>query len=585
MKIQALDALLSLSFALHSGRGVYAVLIGSGLSTAAGIPTGYQVVLDLIRRIARTRQEDCEPDPEAWYHRTLGEQPTYPGLLKRLARTPAERQQILRAYFEPSPDGKAKQPTKAHDVLAQLVKSGYVRVILTTNFDRLIEHSLEANGVSPTTISRPTAAVGATPLTHAPCTLIKLHGDYLDPSIKNTPEELQKYDRKIDRLLDRILDEYGLIVCGWSADWDDALREAIERCKSRRYTTFWAVRGSPSDAAARLIHHRGAEIIPIKDADAFFFEAHQKVLSLASFDAQHPLSPKIAAATLKRMLPDEKLLIELYDLVNSETERVVDKISDSRMPTSTPVSQDEARTRLQRYEEATATLRALVTTGCRWGAGLHLPLWTGALDRLLSHSEVGGYDVWAKFRRYPALLTLYSSGIVAVAASNLHTLRALFFAPRMFHDGEQFKLIDLLYPASVMESDVAKKLLPSKERARTPLSDHLFDFLREPLREFLPADRDYEYAFNRFEYLLSLVHVHEAQARGGYVTVPIGRFGWQGPLHRGYQAVAELQNAVENTSAQYPLIDAALFPSSIAFKEAVEIVRARVAQLPWQIDG
>ena len=43
----------------------------------------------------------------------------------------------------------------------------------------------------------------------------------------------------MNRLLDQVFDEYGLIVCGGSADWDKA-RAAIERCPNRRDTTYWS---------------------------------------------------------------------------------------------------------------------------------------------------------------------------------------------------------------------------------------------------------------------------------------------------------------------------------------------------------
>ena len=75
---------------------------------------------------------------------------------------------------------------------------------------------------------------------------MKLNGDYLDTRIKNTSTELDSYHPSVDRLLDRVLDEYGLIVCGWSADWDTALRRAFERCPTHRYTTFWASRNPPA---------------------------------------------------------------------------------------------------------------------------------------------------------------------------------------------------------------------------------------------------------------------------------------------------------------------------------------------------
>jgi hypothetical protein len=46
---------------------------------------------------------------------------------------PAERQQLLRQYFEPTPEEAEqhlKVPTLAHLAVAELVKGGYVRVIL-----------------------------------------------------------------------------------------------------------------------------------------------------------------------------------------------------------------------------------------------------------------------------------------------------------------------------------------------------------------------------------------------------------------------------------------------------------------------
>ena len=56
---------LALAMSVHSNKGVYALLLGSGISRSAGIPTGWEVVLDLIRKLARAQGADCEPDPEA----------------------------------------------------------------------------------------------------------------------------------------------------------------------------------------------------------------------------------------------------------------------------------------------------------------------------------------------------------------------------------------------------------------------------------------------------------------------------------------------------------------------------------------
>ena len=85
----------SLAFSMHANPGVYAVLVGSGVSRAARTPTGWEITLDLVRRIARIRNETCDPDPERWYRNTLGKEADYSDLLDSLCRTAAERQQLL----------------------------------------------------------------------------------------------------------------------------------------------------------------------------------------------------------------------------------------------------------------------------------------------------------------------------------------------------------------------------------------------------------------------------------------------------------------------------------------------------------
>ena len=294
-----IDPTLSLAISVSSNKGIYALLLGSGISRSAGIPTGWEVVVDLVNTLAQLQGEAGEPDPVGWYKETFGEEPNYSQLLDSLAKSPSERNQLLRRYFEPSEmerEQRLKVPTAAHRAIAELVANGSIRVILTTNFDRLMEQALEAAGIVPTVISTPDAVEGALPLAHTRCTIIKLHGDYLDIRIKNTPDELERYDPRFNTLLDRIFDEYGLIVSGWSAEWDSALRTAVERCRGHRFTTYWVTRGEPAEAAKRLITLRRGVVITARDADAFFVALAEKVTALEEMNRPHPLSAKVAIA-------------------------------------------------------------------------------------------------------------------------------------------------------------------------------------------------------------------------------------------------------------------------------------------------
>ena len=421
--------MISLAFTVHGNRGVYALMLGSGVSRPAGIPTGWEVVLDLIEAVARLRGEDTAGDPAGWYRATYGGEPDYAVLLGELAASPSERSRLLRGYFEPTEDEREqglKLPTPAHRAIARLVAGGFIRVMVTTNFDRLLETALEAEGVTPTVIATADAVEGALPLAHTACTVIKLHGDYLDARIKNTPDELATYDARLDRLLDRVFDEYGLIVCGWSAEWDTALRDAISRCKSHRFTTYWAARGELGESARDLLVTRRGTHVPISDADFFFVELEEKVTALEELQAPHPASAQLAVATLKRYLADERYRIRLHDLVLSEADRVVRETSDAAFPLSGIAANEEMKPRLARYEAICGTLVAMIAVGCYWGEPEHQQLWVSALDRLVNRfSEWAGQEVWLNLRFYPAVLALYGGGIGAIAAGKLETLAAL----------------------------------------------------------------------------------------------------------------------------------------------------------------
>jgi hypothetical protein len=299
------DPQTQLAFATYENKGVFAVLLGSGLSRAAEIPTGWEITLDLIRRVALAQGVEEQSDWAEWYRQKTGEEPSYSALLEELASSAEERRSILHSYIEPTERDREegrKAPTAAHRAIADLVLGGYVRVIVTTNFDRLMENALRERGVEPTIIASVDALSGAEPITHSACYILKLHGDYKDARILNTDTELSAYPVPYDALLDRIFDEHGLIVCGWSGDWDHALRAAFLRAPNRRYPVYWAARGKLAPGAQDLVDHRRARIVPIADADSFFSGLRERVETLAQNQRQNPLSVELLINSAKRNL-------------------------------------------------------------------------------------------------------------------------------------------------------------------------------------------------------------------------------------------------------------------------------------------
>ena len=83
-----IDPVLLLAYTLHTSPGVYAVLLGSGVSSAAGVPTGWAITLDLVRKLAHLEGDNAGVEPEAWYRGRFGAAPGYSDLLHRLGSHP-----------------------------------------------------------------------------------------------------------------------------------------------------------------------------------------------------------------------------------------------------------------------------------------------------------------------------------------------------------------------------------------------------------------------------------------------------------------------------------------------------------------
>ena len=293
----------------------------------------------------------------------------------------------MHSYIEPTEqdreEGK-KIPTPAHEALADLVRAGYVRVIVTTNFDRLMENALRERGVEPTIVASVDALKGAEPIAHSACYILKLHGDYKDARILNTDEELSGYPDEYNNLLDRIFDEYGLIVCGWSGEWDHALRAAFMRAPNRRYPVYWAARGKPGSGAEEIIAHRSARLMQIPDADSFFSSLAQRVQTLEATHRQNPLGIDLLVNSTKRYLSKPEYRIQLDELFAGETERLIEQIDTPAFTGQGGWDQEEFRNRIALYEAATEPLARMAgRTGALGDGNEFLSSWICSMPFVL----------------------------------------------------------------------------------------------------------------------------------------------------------------------------------------------------------
>ena len=541
MPVFTIDPLTQLAFSVYENKGVFALLLGSGLSRAASIPTGWEMTLDLIRRVAVARGIAEQADWAAWYWRTAGQEPNYSTLLEELAFSQEERRSILHRYIEPNEQDREenrKIPTAAHHAIADLVRGGYIRVIVTTNFDRLMENALRDRGVEPTVVSSVDALAGAEPITHSACFILKIHGDYKDARILNTEAELGGYPAQYDALLDRILDEHGLIVCGWSGEWDQALRAAFLRALNRRYSVFWAARGSLRSGAEELAKHRRARVIPIADADSFFSTLRQRVETLAASQRQNPMSIELLVNSAKRFLAKAEHRIELEDLFAQQTDRLLTLLDSSDLAPPATWDKEMFRAYVKRYEAATEALTVMCGVLGRWGEGNELTLVLDIIRSLYAHAEKlgSGFPSYLGLRSYPALLIFTSYGLGLTRAGRWPVLHRLFSAMIDQQHRQAVRTIDAFSVGTWRGAERGEwKQLEGLDRRKTPLSDYLLALFSEWGKRFVGLTPDFELVFERFEVLASLAHLERNTkadlqtelTRSGGTFMPMGRSGWQ----------------------------------------------------------
>jgi len=94
-----IDPLTALAFSIYENKGVYCLLLGSGVSRPSEIPTGWEITLDLVRRVAALHGVTEEPDWATWYKATFGAEPKYSELLDQLASTADERRSLCTAIL------------------------------------------------------------------------------------------------------------------------------------------------------------------------------------------------------------------------------------------------------------------------------------------------------------------------------------------------------------------------------------------------------------------------------------------------------------------------------------------------------
>lgn len=216
-------------------------LLGAGASASAGVPTAAQIIDDLLLRLYAdefgiVRQALDVADPAVADRIRLHYQGKY-GIPERGARDEysavfeiaindeAARREYLRQLL------RGRRPCYGQRVLGAAVSAQLVDLLITTNFDELIETAVaDARTAAEAAPLLSVAALDSAPRATAAVAddewplLIKLHGDFRELPLKNLDGELQTQDATLRQAVVDASRRFGLAVSGYSGRDQSVMR-------------------------------------------------------------------------------------------------------------------------------------------------------------------------------------------------------------------------------------------------------------------------------------------------------------------------------------------------------------------------
>ncbi len=533
------DAVIPVALAMYHSPRRYALLVGSGISRDTRIFTAGEITDDLIRKIAGKTFKGNQK-PQDWYNETKGHSPTFTGLLKEFAHTPDDRTAILRPYFEPIENGKPVkvEPTQAHVSIARLVRDGIISMILTTNFDPLLEEAIrKETGKAPVVITRDSDP-RLMEIAGDHCRIVMINGRYPNTDLKLTPEDLAEYvdkDAEIASYLDRIFSEYGLLICGWSGEHDLGLvKILVAERPTRRFSIFWCNRDSPEKIPVEIRSKLAISIIRIESANEFFSDLESRIELLKRHERISPLTVESAVKKVKEALREPRPELTLSDLVHEETERVLTEINRSDIfPEGNIDGKACFKSRIEELERVASPLAAMVATIAYYDDGNYTDLITETIDRLINlpvigiiltethisnrRSEINQYvDYFQRLRLYPALLTVYASGIAAVHKGNFTNLSVILEKPRMrpsaYNSIEPvafFERVNMWYVTETYEQWIVDFSL-ERFGKRGDAYYYITKVIQGIVNPLIPHEHYYNASFDIFECLFGICYVSQS---------------------------------------------------------------------------
>ncbi|HEX6667337.1 MAG TPA: SIR2 family protein [Solirubrobacterales bacterium] len=268
---------------LRLAPGHYAFLLGAGMSAGAGIPLGGAIVTMLRQRLVEELRRDISPEAGESLFEELGwfrdPDAEYAEALQRAFSSDHERQRFFRDLIA------GKMPTLAHYYLASIIANGHCNLVLTTNFDDLLEKALASLRLDEFNVVAHASESEYLAVNPELVTVVKLHGHYTFPQLSNLSSDTKRLQRRLREYFEFLMRDHGLIVAGY-AGRDRSIMDPITRSLRDRTIprgVVWCIRRREAVAETsylRELERLGAgnvRFLGIQDMDDFYRDLHQRL--------------------------------------------------------------------------------------------------------------------------------------------------------------------------------------------------------------------------------------------------------------------------------------------------------------------
>ena len=305
----------------------YVLFLGAGASWNSGVVTASDMVgtwrSRLYERSGTRMKYKTWLSKQSWYNTDE----EYGYLFEYLYDEPSQRRDYIETILENT------SPSWGYVYLASLLQRQVFNAVLTTNFDDLINEAcyLYTDNVRPIVCAHD-SEVSNVRLTRKRHKIIKLHGDFLFDSIKNTNKETKRLTKNMETKLVQFGQEYGLVVIGYGGR-DNSIMSILETLITNRsyfkHGIYWCIRKDerPRAKVEQLLEKDRVHTIEIQGFDEFMARLHHKARLDLPMSVINPM--KVAEQRSRVFCSVPKQLLD-NRFIRKDMEKVLDGLGKVR---------------------------------------------------------------------------------------------------------------------------------------------------------------------------------------------------------------------------------------------------------------